>query len=69
MQEMLLQQLKAKIQKNVLLSDLLLLILVKASGGSAPIEKADAGDEFNRTKFVKREEIKSDRPELVPQEL
>ena len=36
----------------------------ESSGGSAPIEKADAGDEFNRTKFVKREEIKSDRPEL-----
>ena len=36
----------------------------ESSGGSAPIEKADAGEEFNRTKFIKREEIKSDRPEL-----
>ena len=34
------------------------------SGGSAPIEKIDAGEEFSNTKFVKREEIKSDRPEL-----
>ncbi len=34
------------------------------SGGSAPIENADAGDEFTTTKFIKREEIKSDRPEL-----
>ena len=34
------------------------------SGGSAPIEKAEAGEEFNHTKFIKREEIKSDRPEL-----
>ena len=36
----------------------------ESSGGSAPIEKADAGEEFNQTKFIKREEIKSDRPEL-----
>ncbi len=35
-----------------------------SSGGSAPIESADAGEEFSLTKFVKREEIKSDRPEL-----
>ena len=34
------------------------------SGGSAPIEKVDPSDEFASTKFVKREEIKSDRPEL-----
>ena len=34
------------------------------SGGSAPIEKAEASEEFNHTKFIKREEIKSDRPEL-----
>ena len=34
------------------------------TGGSAPIEKIDAGEEFSNTKFVKREEIKSDRPEL-----
>ena len=33
-------------------------------GGSAPIEKVDPSDEFASTKFVKREEIKSDRPEL-----
>ena len=36
----------------------------EGSGGSAPIEKAEAGEEFNQTKFIKREEIKSDRPEL-----
>ena len=36
----------------------------EASGGSAPIEKAEASEEFNHTKFIKREEIKSDRPEL-----
>ena len=36
----------------------------ESSGGSAPIEKADPGEEFGHTKFVKREEIKSDRPEL-----
>ncbi|WP_440618209.1 electron transfer flavoprotein subunit alpha/FixB family protein [Candidatus Pelagibacter sp. HIMB1493] len=36
----------------------------ESSGGSAPIEKIDAGEEFPNTKFVKREEIKSDRPEL-----
>ena len=36
----------------------------ESSGGSAPIETTDAGEEFSLTKFVKREEIKSDRPEL-----
>ena len=36
----------------------------ESSGGSAPIETAEAADEFSLTKFVKREEIKSDRPEL-----
>ncbi|WP_440936915.1 electron transfer flavoprotein subunit alpha/FixB family protein [Candidatus Pelagibacter sp.] len=36
----------------------------ETSGGSAPIEKIDPSDEFVSTKFVKREEIKSDRPEL-----
>ena len=36
----------------------------ESSGGSAPIEIIDAGEEFSNTKFVKREEIKSDRPEL-----
>ena len=36
----------------------------ETSGGSAPIEKVDASEEFLNTKFVKREEIKSDRPEL-----
>ena len=36
----------------------------ESSGGSAPIETAEAGDEFLLTKFIKREEIKSDRPEL-----
>jgi len=36
----------------------------ESSGGSAPIEKAEAGEEFSNTKFIKREEVKSDRPEL-----
>ncbi|MDB2545354.1 FAD-binding protein [Candidatus Pelagibacter bacterium] len=36
----------------------------ESSGGSAPIETAEATEEFSLTKFVKREEIKSDRPEL-----
>ena len=36
----------------------------ESSGGSAPIEKVDSSEEFASTKFVKREEIKSDRPEL-----
>ncbi len=35
-----------------------------SSGGSASIEKVEAGEEFSNTKFIKREEIKSDRPEL-----
>ena len=36
----------------------------ESSGGSAPIENAEAGEEFKSTKFLKREEVKSDRPEL-----
>ena len=36
----------------------------ESSGGSATIEKVDPGEEFTQTKFIKREEIKSDRPEL-----
>ncbi|WP_435090827.1 electron transfer flavoprotein subunit alpha/FixB family protein [Candidatus Pelagibacter bacterium nBUS_30] len=36
----------------------------ESSGGSAPIETAEAGEEFSLTKFIKREEVKSDRPEL-----
>ena len=36
----------------------------ESSGGSAPIETTEAADEFSLTKFLKREEIKSDRPEL-----
>ena len=34
------------------------------TGGSAEIVKADAADKTETTQFVKREEIKSDRPEL-----
>ena len=34
------------------------------SGGSAEIVKADAGEASMLTKFIKREEVKSDRPEL-----
>ena len=36
----------------------------ESSGGTAPIESVEAGEEFVSTKFIKREEIKSDRPEL-----
>ena len=36
----------------------------ESSGGSAPIEKAEPSAEFGQTKFIKREEVKSDRPEL-----
>ena len=36
----------------------------ETSGGSAPIEKVEATEEFTSSKFIKREEIKSDRPEL-----
>ena len=34
------------------------------SGGSAEIVKGDSGESFLSTKFIKREEVKSDRPEL-----
>ncbi len=34
------------------------------SGGTAPIEKVEASEEFLLSKFIKREEVKSDRPEL-----
>ena len=34
------------------------------SGGSAEIVKCDAEEENSLTKFIKREEVKSDRPEL-----
>ena len=36
----------------------------ESSGGSAAIEKGEPSEEFSQTKFIKREEIKSDRPEL-----
>jgi len=36
----------------------------ETSGGSAPIEKIEATEEFISSKFIKREEVKSDRPEL-----
>ena len=36
----------------------------ESSGGTATIEIGEAGEEFSNTKFIKREEIKSDRPEL-----
>jgi len=36
----------------------------ETSGGSAPIEKIDATEEFTLSKFIKREQVKSDRPEL-----
>ena len=36
----------------------------ETSGGSASIEKVEAAEEFSSSKFIKREEVKSDRPEL-----
>ena len=36
----------------------------ETSGGSALIEKIEATEEFLLSKFIKREEVKSDRPEL-----
>ena len=36
----------------------------ETSGGSAPIEKIEPTEEFKSSKFIKREEVKSDRPEL-----
>ena len=36
----------------------------ETSGGSAPIEKIEPTEEFTSSKFIKREEVKSDRPEL-----
>ncbi len=36
----------------------------ESSGGTATIEKGEAVEEFSNTKFIKREEVKSDRPEL-----
>ncbi len=36
----------------------------QTKGGSAKIEKIEATEEFVSTKFIKREEVKSDRPEL-----
>ena len=36
----------------------------ESTGGSALIEKVDSAEEYSNTKFIKREEIKSDRPEL-----
>ena len=36
----------------------------ESTGGSGIIEKVDAAEEYSNTKFIKREEIKSDRPEL-----
>ena len=36
----------------------------ESTGGSAPIENLEGSEEFSKTKFIKREEVKSDRPEL-----
>ena len=36
----------------------------ETTGGSAPIEKVESMEEFSQSKFIKREEVKSDRPEL-----
>ena len=36
----------------------------EVTGGTAEIEKIDAADQSENTKFINREEIKSDRPEL-----
>ena len=37
---------------------------VATSGGSATVEKIDGAEASNISKFIKREEVKSDRPEL-----
>jgi electron transfer flavoprotein alpha subunit len=36
----------------------------ETTGGSAPIENIEAVEEYTLSKFIKREEVKSDRPEL-----
>ena len=38
--------------------------LAPTSGGSAEIENSDPGESYDLSKFIKKEEIKSDRPEL-----
>ena len=37
---------------------------VESSGGSAEIITSDANEDFKLSKFIKKEEVKSDRPEL-----
>ena len=64
MQEMLLQLLKVTDAKKCITIRPTSFEPCESSGGSAPIETAEAGEEFSLTKFIKREEIKSDRPEL-----
>ena len=46
------------------LDDYIDLQEAKIAAARQAIEAAEAGEEFSLTKFVKREEIKSDRPEL-----
>ena len=36
----------------------------ESSGGSAEIITSDANEDFKLSKFIKKEEVKSDRPEL-----
>ena len=55
--------LKVQIKKNVLLRPTS-FETCETSGGSASIEKIEALEEFSASKFIKREEVKSDRPEL-----
>src|SRR6056300_1286245 len=50
--------------KNLMPRIAALLDTCESTGGLAPIEKVDGLEEFVQTKFIKREEVKSDRPEL-----
>ena len=64
MLEMLLPQLKALIKKKCITIRPTSFEVCATSGGSAPIEKIEPVEAFPSSKFIKREEVKSDRPEL-----
>ena len=64
MLEMLLQQLKVMIKKKCVTIRPTSFDPAPTDGGSAEIIKGDGAEQFTMTTFVKKEEIKSDRPEL-----
>ena len=64
MQEMHLRQSKVVISKKCITIRPTSFDPCETSGGSAPIEKIETTEEFTSSKFIKREEVKSDRPEL-----